>query len=545
LGKAIEAGAAGGADTTVAVALFPLKTYLAGVWRDGAASSLHQRLSSKLWPDANPTRQWGLIQLSESLPNWTCRDAVARAALAGSRKDPYLQVLWDAGKWADPAFPLMDLTGLDPDLQRVEPQIDIPAVPLPGTTLGSKQLGARWEGDLRITEPGEYRFAIEGERSARLLIGDFALLRTLPGRREMSLTLAAGWIPLHLEWWQGMSGKGRVVLQWKTPGSAGFTAIPVEQLAHGADHQPGLLASYWKQVRPQTLDRPRPVEVQRAAAMPWQPEVQAALADAYLSSDQPQEAIDVLERAHALGLASSRLDKLRLRALAREGKAQYAADVLDLFARNRCCQNQSRLAANIATTLARGHLQDDILKRFESDYEPCCVGPWIFARMALGRGDWRQTLRYLDALKLEERDFLYWHVRIEQILLRRVLDGTEPDWDELHDWAIDKRLSPSQRLFLAWYSGQKTWDAVVSRLPETPDGDEVYWYRGLQDLTSGDFPAAVDAWKKTDRHPNWIESADSDMLLAWYGRQTPKSLAKLPKAKPLPGRGAEAGPSNF
>lgn len=544
LGKAIEAGAFGGADTSPGVALLPVSTYLAGVWRDGQTVGWHQHLVTRLWPDAQPTRMWGLIALTESIPNWTCRDNLARAALAGSRRDPYLQSLWEAGRWADPTFPLMDLD-IPPDLQRIDAQLGIPAVPIAGTDLGSKQLGARWAGDLQITVAGDYRFAVESERASRLIIGDTALVKMLPGRREMTLTLTSGWIPLHMEWWQGMGGKGRVAVFWKIPGAADFVPVPPAVLGHGPEHQPGLEAAYWKQVKPQFVDRPRAVDIRRAESMPWQPDVQAALADAYLGVGQAKEALAVLKRTKDFGITSSRLEKLWLRALAREGDPQHAAEVLALYAKNRCCNNSTSQATNIAKALARGHLQEELPKYFEPGYEPCCVGPWIFARMALGRGDWPQTLHYLDALKVEERDLIYWHIRLEQILLRRAIANTEPDWAELRELANDKRLSPAQRLFLAWYTGDQKWAAVVAQIPETSDGDEVYWYRSVHDLTSGDFPAAIDAWQKTNRHPNWIESADADMMLDWYGHQTPETLAKLPKAKPLPTRSSGNGSPNF
>jgi hypothetical protein len=201
----------------------------------------------------------------------------------------------------------------------------------------------------------------------------------------------------------------------------------------------------------------------------------------------------------------------------------------------------------VGSLLNRANLQDDFFARL-GDREPCCVGGLINARLALGRGDFPTALRHFNGVKLNPQNRFHWFIDLDGLILRRAVEGKDPDWAALAAEADGTSASPGQRLFLAWYTGKSTWEEVAARMPTVDEGEELLWFRSLHEVTLGNYDVARTLLPPMiEHHPDWIESADAGALLTWLAKQTPERLAALPKAKPLPAgkRGAVGAVNDF
>ena len=89
--------------------------------------------------------------------------------------------------------------------------------------------------------------------------------------------------------------------------------------------------------------------------------------------------------------------------------------------------------------------------------------------------------------------------------------------------------------YTKWYTGQISWEEAIARRTTTVDGDAILWLHALHCCTVGEHDQAQrDMQEMNTAHPTWIESGLRQGLMRWYGRQTPATLAALPKAAPLP-----------
>ena len=100
---------------------------------------------------------------------------------------------------------------------------------------------------------------------------------------------------------------------------------------------------------------------------------------------------------------------------------------------------------------------------------------------------------------------------------------------------------------LDYLSGAETWEICKARIPTVVDGEDLLYFRAWVDLTTGDHAAAKAGFADIfARHPKWFEAPSCRDVLAWYGRQTEETLAKLPKAKPItPAPKAKVGNNDF
>ncbi|MHC4885141.1 MAG: PA14 domain-containing protein [Planctomycetota bacterium] len=92
-----------------------------------------------------------------------------------------------------------------------------------------------FDGYLRVPQDGRYEFRLQADALARLLLEDRERVRTadtLQGRapiRTGSMECRAGWIPLRLEFMEGVA-KRMLKLEWRRPGDE-WQAIPATALA--------------------------------------------------------------------------------------------------------------------------------------------------------------------------------------------------------------------------------------------------------------------------------------------------------------------------
>lgn len=529
LGRAIQYELDDPLGLSPGTALFPFERYVYAGWNDAIPTYL--ALVQRLWPNNHVTRSWGLDAFCIYAPNYICRDAMAPVALAAHQRDPYAQRLWDFGRYAEPTWDLTMVEDLLPALTRIDAQVDITTMPVPGTAW-QQQIVGRWQGWLNFDASGSMELAIECDDFARLTVGGEVLLRSgWAGRVEKTLHLAPGWQPLTLEWYQHQ-GQGKMRLLSR-PENGAWQPMAADHLAHGATHEPGLLATYWRDVQWERTSRPRHADRERLANLGWLLPVRVAVAEALTNSQAATEAVTLLRQTKALGMESGAVAYAWAQALAYTRQPEAGRDLLDAFVRNSCCQNDLDYACAIGTTLNRAQLQGDFFRRL-GQRKRCCVDGMIYARLALGQGDFAAALGYFQDLKLPPNQSLSWWVRFNSTILKRAVDGQEPNWNELRDLAENQQIDPGERLFLTWYTGQITWEQAVERMPGLENGEELLWFRGLHEITVGNYAVARGLIQPMiEHHPTWMEAADGGALLAWLAKQTPATLNALPKAKPL------------
>lgn len=99
----------------------------------------------------------------------------------------------------------------------------------------SQNVGIRWEGQLRITEPGAYTLFIASDDGSRLWLGDEHKIDNwgFHGVEEKSLTvtLEAGDYPLRIDYMQGTGG-GEFHFRWSVPGVDGKQVVAADHLFH-------------------------------------------------------------------------------------------------------------------------------------------------------------------------------------------------------------------------------------------------------------------------------------------------------------------------
>ncbi len=523
-----------------------LQLYVQTGWRDAVPT--YRALVHKVWPKPIANRRWGFAEFAAYQPLWTCRDDFAPVALAASRRDPYRNQIWRLGRYAEPNFPLAMTEGLPPILERNEPQVDITKLPIAGLEQ-AQDIAACWQGWLAVDQPGSLSVAMDVDERARLFIGDNLLLRSgNPGFSEMTIPVAAGWLPLRLEWRQ-VQKKGKIRLLAKTADGS-WQPIPADRLSHGPDHQPGLEAHYWSGITFRQDSLPRAIELTHLAARPWMADWQRGVAKDQIEGWQADLALTAMRQALADGMQTQSLHPEWGHALAYSKRDDTGPDLIANFVAHPCCQQDLDYAAAAATSLNRSDLQADFAQRMQA-ITPCCVGSLIFARTALTRGAFADAIGHFEKLKQDtrwngNRNQALGRINLDLAILRRAVDNRDPAWEELLTQMADPQNAPAVRLFLGWYTGQQSWEKVVAHIPQTQDGDEVFWYRGLHEVTLGNFAAARELLTPMiTTHPSWTESADAGSLLRWLAKQTPETLAALPKAKPLPVSPGDPTPSNF
>ena len=87
-----------------------------------------------------------------------------------------------------------------------------------------------------------------------------------------------------------------------------------------------------------------------------------------------------------------------------------------------------------------------------------------------------------------------------------------------------------------WLAGELSWETAAAEASTVEWGDELLYIRGLYRITVGEHEGArADLAQVAADHPDWSERPTCESLLRWYGRQTPETLAALPRAPRIPG----------
>lgn len=150
--------------------------------------------------------------------------------------DPGLRAGLDAWfyDFDEPLLTLPDLSALEPDVRRVEPQIDYRldegAWPDTGPSFADTS-ATRHAGFLRVTDAGEHTLYLMVDDGAVLwLDGAEVLHADAPGEVSVTLQLDAGYYPLRLDAFED-AGVATLVLDWATPTQARHL-VPSTALYH-------------------------------------------------------------------------------------------------------------------------------------------------------------------------------------------------------------------------------------------------------------------------------------------------------------------------
>ena len=541
---AISAGLKPDSVLPPALAMYPFEWVLTG--KSPVADELFQTIIAIVQPADGSGRQRGLQALVRFSPRLGKRGLLVETVKRQFERDPYDQKLWRIVRELGPS-PMIAPDDLQPALERIEPLVDF-NIPVAGTDL-KEDVAASWHGFVLIDVARSIEFGIDSDDGSKLVIGDMVL--TNLGNHGMQLesrhhTFSAGWQPLRLDYYNGFAGGGMRLL-WRHAGDKEFSTIPANHLSHGADHALGLSATYWKVggILQTLLNQPTTEDVERIEAMPWLWPAYQDVGLAYSETRQWDKALPLLSMYKSHGVYDYAVNRAHLHALAMSSDLQkpgQAEALVHEFRTTTCLSKDFLLSVDIAKGLDAAHAEDLMGKTFAPDFKACCVASWPIARLALARGDWTQAIRQSDALvnngqSLQEDGFRETRdlMKLEKIILQRI-SGVEPRWAELQEFAMDNTANAYQRLFTRWLTGRDTWDAVLAKIPNTKNGEAVFYLRGLYDVSIGDIASAQRIMKPlVAAHPNWYEGTSAAGVLRWCAKQTPESIAQMRKASPLEG----------
>lgn len=467
----------------------------------------------------------GLVPLVlPSLRHWAARDPHD----LGLHK---LMLRWSA------AGSLLSLDGLKPTRSWIDPQVNNTKLPWP--ELGaSERFAIRWSGSLRITTPGSYVVAVDSDDGSRLVVGDLVVDNAGDHAMQVRQTrgdLPAGWVPLRLEFHQG-GGEAGCRLLWQPPGATQLELIPAAALAHGDERQPGLAADgYALDVRYDQIFGQDLGLIAFARARPWHLGAQELVGTALYDANRAPEATPFF-RASVAELDDMRFSGMRL-TLCLLGTPDVEGALANLRRFPDLGPRGWEYGFSVWALRKAGRL-DDAIAILGDHLEADVVGNFVRGNAALDRMDIPAARKYFRAYLDGWRNAsVRWmdlnQVRLHLAILDRI-DGKEPNWNALREDIHQSRGEPYHDLVIDFLSGAETWDACKARIPTTPDGEDLFYFRAWVDLTTGQHAAAKAAFADLlARHPTWYEAPTCRAVLAWYARQTPETLAKLPVAKPV------------
>ncbi|HEY1684454.1 MAG TPA: PA14 domain-containing protein [Tepidisphaeraceae bacterium] len=123
------------------------------------------------------------------------------------------------------------------DSQRVDQQVDFDWGHQPPTpSMPKEDYAIRWNGVLRISQPGLYTLSLQANEGGKLLLDGKTILQTATGThrhttQKIDLQLTAGLHEFQLDYWSG-SGMAKCKLLWIAPGSLALLPIPPEMFYH-------------------------------------------------------------------------------------------------------------------------------------------------------------------------------------------------------------------------------------------------------------------------------------------------------------------------
>ncbi len=125
---------------------------------------------------------------------------------------------------------LPDFSALTPVKQGVSPRIDL------GPKGRDDHFGLVFTGYLKISEPGEYMFALKSDDGSKLWIGgrevvDHDGIHAATTKQGLTLLLTPGYYPIRVEYFEH-AGHEMLEVLWYGPAGDGWKAIPADVLRH-------------------------------------------------------------------------------------------------------------------------------------------------------------------------------------------------------------------------------------------------------------------------------------------------------------------------
>ncbi len=489
--------------------------------------------------------------------------------------------------------PLLQLTELKPTATWIDPLVDQSVLPWPHLQT-SEYFAVVWHGWLNISQAGSYRLATESDDGSQLRVDDGEALDNSGShgmqRRDIVCTLTAGWHAVTLEFEQGGGGAGCRLL-WCPPAQNEFVVVPAAVLAHGADHAPGLSASGYRFADNNAYEHarvsaPSPawvaaatdagfyqlhVELCRRAWVTSNPTsartsalILAARAKAGLPPFLPELRDRVLsdvsgEVALSVLLHCGNPDPEAAKVLVHylnpnsytAGSAEQDPDhLLPLGGRLRDWLSTEQMGYRLDRCVHFG-LASDLFACLSASKPEQQVPLLLMGACALALGDLTHAHEYLA---VSTQDVLRYPISkipdisrriLEWALLDRMFAGYDPDFKAMQILLEKHHAASEETLVGRWLAGELPWSEVQTEAKQI-EGDRLDYYRGLYELTLGQFDAAKTHFTAVVKdHPEWSEADTAAGLLAWLATLTPEQRAALPKAKPLPNDAAAPAPSNF
>jgi tetratricopeptide (TPR) repeat protein len=424
-----------------------------------------------------------------------------------------------------------------------------------------------WEGAVVIEEPGEVSFLIESAGATELTVGDQTMqLGANKHVRERTLTvaLAAGEHPLRI----ALADRGAApvcTLRWRR-GDGEPSPVPAAALR-------GVRARAWALAGAETA-RCHPSYAGALAVLrdkPWWPRVARRLA----LSSQPTCHEEVMEPAFRVAVApgrgAARLSAPDLMHLllprANDLTADERRDVYRCFG----LEPHQMWLPDIAQLLGMVERTGEWQLFFDD------VGDWTRANGSGTSGlisalaHWHVG-RFAESVDRTEAAFDLMRqfgvrrahglpleyqraIRLLTVPFARMHGRPVPSLTAVREEMTHFKARPSTLNSLAFLFDERSREEALAAAATVEDGDEVLLYLALDALAHGQHDQArADLRELVELHPRWVEAGQARSVLGWYARQTPETLAALPRdpsqrrvaVVPIPPRtvpGGGAGPA--
>ncbi len=438
---------------------------------------------------------------------------------------------------------------------RVDANIDCHGPPLSGSLYRGNFI-AHWRGSVKIEKEGRYRFSLASDDGSWLSIGGAALDNWhFDGylKRCIDVDLKPGWNPIEVAWYRTWPG-GACRLRWRPPGGKGEELIPPALLTHGDDHQPGLKGTVRGALGLSRPPLPVAEDIAWANGLPYQYRAAYVLGVSLSRHRRHDQALPLLERAQAGGLSSSSLmDSLVVSAFFSEPPSidkgiEWAKDALRFEADD---TYNSYIDVVMDQIIRVGAEKRMAITLGNEGYLDNGRRSHALASLALPAGEFEHAWKAHDLLEQEGYESVYWYARVtrfilERVALRRILGKPEPDFPALTTSMDQFNASQVDRVALLYYSGEISWEDAESRIPHTPNGENLRYYRALQCIADKLFDEAklqLNAFIAAS--PNDLVTASALGLRRWLDSQSPAQLMARPQGNPIPRVKTSNGANDF
>lgn len=202
-------------------------TIYASTVTDGAGNYIMPMVMPADWPDGTPLQSGQLAILIATDDYRTTANATFTYTALQSTPTPSLpasQASWRGHYWSN-----TELKGA-PTFVRIDQRINFDwGYGGPATDFPTDNFSARWTSDQHFARTGRYRFTVEVDDGARLMIGNQVILDEWEDGARRTLTadviLGAGSHPLRVEYYE-KSGEAVIKLKWAYMGGEPITPTP-------------------------------------------------------------------------------------------------------------------------------------------------------------------------------------------------------------------------------------------------------------------------------------------------------------------------------